>query len=77
MDKVCCAYIMISRRNGTLYTEVSSDLKKRVKQHKQGFVEGFSKQHKTTTLVYFQVCDSMEAAIIREKQIKNGTVRGR
>ncbi len=66
-------YIMTNKRNGTLYTGVTSDLIKRVWQHKQGSFGGFSSKYKTTTLVYFEQCDNMLSAITREKQIKAGS----
>ena len=65
-----CVYIVASRRNGTLYTGVTSDLPGRVWQHKNGTFEGFSKQYGCTVLAWFEVHETMEAAIVREKQIK-------
>ena len=66
-------YIMTNRRNGTLYTGVTSDLIKRVYQHKQGMIAGFTKQYNCTQLVYYERGDSMIGAIEREKQIKGGS----
>ena len=66
-------YIMASRRNGTLYTGVTSDLVKRVWQHCEGQVEGFTKRYGCTKLVWFELAETMEAAIGREKQIKAGS----
>lgn len=63
-------YILTNRRNGTLYIGVTSDLIKRVYQHKNDFIEGFSKQHNTHLLVYYELHGSMESAITREKQMK-------
>jgi putative endonuclease len=63
-------YILASRRNGTLYTGVTSNLVQRIWQHKQGLVEGFSKKYSVKKLVYFEVHGSAESAISREKQIK-------
>jgi putative endonuclease len=63
-------YIMTSQRNGTLYTGVTSNLVQRVWQHKSHLVESFTKKYKLTSLVYFEVCLSMEAAIAREKELK-------
>jgi putative endonuclease len=63
-------YIMASRPNGTLYVGVTSDLIKRVFEHKNNLVDGFTKTYKTHMLVYYEVHDSIEAAIAREKQIK-------
>jgi putative endonuclease len=63
-------YILASQRNGTLYVGVTSDLVKRVWDHKQNSVEGFSKEYCVHTLVYFELHDEMTQAIRREKQIK-------
>ncbi|WP_416305718.1 GIY-YIG nuclease family protein [Neptunicella sp. SCSIO 80796] len=63
-------YILASKRNGTLYTGVTSDLIKRIWEHKNNVVEGFSKKYAVHDLVYFEQHENMAAAIIREKQIK-------
>ena len=63
-------YIMASKRNGTLYTGVTSDLVHRVYQHKQGLAEGFSSKYGVHRLVYFEVHGAVAKAIGREKQIK-------
>lgn len=63
-------YILASKRNGTLYTGVTSDLVKRCYEHKQDMVEGFTKKYKVHTLVYYEAHDSAIEAITREKQIK-------
>ena len=63
-------YILASRRNGTLYVGVSSDLLRRVYEHKNDFVEGFTKKYGVHTLVYFEVCRDREGTIQRERQIK-------
>ena len=63
-------YILASERNGTLYIGVTSDLVKRVWEHKSDFVEGFTKQHQVHTLVWYEVHENMESAITREKQLK-------
>ena len=63
-------YILASCRNGTLYVGVTSQLAQRVWQHKEGFVEGFTKRYGTKLLVWFEQHDSAESAITREKQIK-------
>jgi len=65
-----CVYILASRRNGTLYTGVTSDQFRRMPLHKQGLVEGFSKKYRVHMLVYYETHPTMEAAIRREKQIK-------
>jgi putative endonuclease len=71
--KLPAVYIMASRRNGTLYTGVTSDLVKRVWQHKEGLGDGFSKRYGCKLLVWFELADSMDAAITREKQLKGGS----
>jgi putative endonuclease len=63
-------YMVSSKRYGTLYTGVTSDLVRRVWQHKNGFVEGFTKQHVVHLLVWFEVHESIVEAIAREKRIK-------
>jgi putative endonuclease len=63
-------YIMASKRNGTLYIGVTSDLPKRVYEHKNGLAEGFTKKYDVKMLAYYQVFDSPEHAIAREKQMK-------
>jgi len=65
-----CIYILASKRNGTLYIGVTSDLIKRIWEHKNGLAEGFSKKYKVHYLVYFEQHEEMESAITREKQIK-------
>jgi len=66
-------YIMANKRNGTLYTGVSSDLIQRVYQHKNGEIEGFTKRYGCKKLVYYEQHEDMFTAIIREKQIKAGS----
>jgi len=63
-------YILASKRNGTLYVGVTSNLAQRVYAHKNDFVEGFTKKYGVHTLVYFEECAEREGAIRREKQIK-------
>ncbi len=70
MDKQPCVYILASRRNGTLYVGVTTDLAKRIYEHKHDVVEGFTKRYRVHTLVWFEVHESMETAIAREKAIK-------
>jgi putative endonuclease len=66
-------YIMASRRNGTLYTGVTSDLVKRVWQHRSGCVDGFTKRYGCKMLVWYEVGGDMVHAIQLEKQIKAGS----
>ena len=63
-------YILASERNGTLYTGVTSDLVARTWQHREHVVDGFTKRYNVTTLVWYELHGSMDAAILREKQIK-------
>jgi putative endonuclease len=64
-------YVMANKRNGTIYVGVTSDLLKRVFQHKQNLVDGFTKKYNIHQLVYFEVSDDIQSAIAREKQLKN------
>ena len=66
-----CVYILASGRHGTLYVGVTSDLVKRLWQHREGVVPGFTKRHRIHVLVWFEQHGTMEAAIVREKQLKN------
>ena len=63
-------YILASRRNGTLYIGVTSDLIKRVYEHKSDLVDEFTKRYAVHDLVYFETVDDIDSAIAREKQIK-------
>ena len=63
-------YILCSKRNGTLYTGVTSNLKKRIYEHKNNLVEGFTKKYNVHLLVWYEVHESAESAITREKKIK-------
>ncbi len=65
-------YIMANRQNGTLYTGVTSNLIKRVHEHKEGKKSGFAHKYGCNTLVYYMVFDDMEHAILEEKRIKGG-----
>jgi putative endonuclease len=64
-------YIMASSRNGTLYIGVTSDLVKRVWEHRSDFIEGFTSRYATHRLIYFELYDDILAAIAREKQLKH------
>ena len=70
MDKNPCVYILASRRNGTLYVGVTSNLTGRIWQHRNDVTEGFTRRYQVHTLVYYEQHASMEAAILREKQLK-------
>lgn len=64
-------YIMASKPRGTLYIGVTSDLIRRVYEHKEGLIDGFTKQYGCKTLAHYEIADTMEAAIMREKKLKN------
>ncbi|MDI6745564.1 MAG: GIY-YIG nuclease family protein [Rhodocyclaceae bacterium] len=68
--KLPCVYILASRKNGTLYTGVTSNLVQRVWQHKNNLTDGFTKKYGVHTLVWFEPHETMESAITREKAIK-------
>ena len=75
MIRAYCVYILASRSR-VLYTGVTNDLARRVQEHKQGLIPGFTQQYRVTRLVYFEQFGDIRAAIAREKQIK-GCVRAR
>jgi putative endonuclease len=68
-----CVYIMANKRNGTLYTGVTSNLPGRAFQHRTGVVKGFTGKYGCKLLVWYEVHESMYEAIVREKQIKSGS----
>ena len=70
MEKQFYVYILASKRNGTLYLGVTSDIVKRVWQHKNGLAEGFTKKYGIERLVYYEIYEDAENAIKREKQLK-------
>ena len=70
MNKHPAVYILASQRNGTLYIGVTSDLVKRIWEHKNNFVEGFTKRYGVRRLVWYELHDSMVSAIEREKRLK-------
>jgi len=63
-------YILANQRNGTLYIGVTSDLIKRVYEHKQGSIDGFTKKYNVKNLVYFESTNDVMSAIQREKALK-------
>ena len=63
-------YIMTNKKNTVLYTGVTSDLKKRIWEHKEKMIKGFTKKYNINKLVYFEIFNDPENAILREKQIK-------
>ena len=69
-ERIPCVYILASKRNGTLYIGVTSDLPSRIWQHKNNQVAGFTQRYGVHTLVWYEVHGSMESAIAREKALK-------
>ena len=69
-------YILASFKKGTLYAGVTSNIKKRMWEHKNGMIKGFTKKYNVKRLVYYEIHDDIRSAIIREKQIK-GWVRSK
>ena len=70
MEKAGYVYIMAARKNGTIYVGVTSDLVKRVYEHRKGLIEGFTKKHQCKRLVWFEAFDDIQLARTRELQIK-------
>ena len=70
MERTPVVYIVASRRNGTIYTGVTSDLLGRIAQHRAKTIPGFTAEYGCTQLVWFEVHSEMEPAILREKRIK-------
>ena len=70
MSKQPAVYVLASKRNGTLYIGVTSDLQKRAWEHKNDLVDGFTKRYGIHRLVYYELCEDMMSAIQREKQMK-------
>ena len=73
MTKQYYVYIMTNKINSTLYAGVTNDLKRRVYEHKNKLVEGFTKKYNIYKLVFYEVYDDINNAIAREKQIKSGS----
>lgn len=71
MERQPCVYMLASSQYGTLYTGVTSNLFKRVWQHKNDVTDGFTKKYAVHTLVWYELHSIMETAIQREKNIKN------
>lgn len=68
-------YIMSNKNNTVLYTGVTNDLRRRVYEHKEKMIEGFTKKYHFTKLVYYEILMDAESAIVRAKQIKGGSRR--
>ncbi|MBI5598224.1 MAG: GIY-YIG nuclease family protein [Deltaproteobacteria bacterium] len=73
MERQYYVYIMANKWNTVLYTGVTNDLKRRVYEHKEKLVEGFTRKYNVNKLVYYEVFHDVENAILREKQIKGGS----
>ena len=71
MDRQPAVYMVASKRKGTLYVGVTSNLAKRVWEHKNNVVEGFTRRYGLHRLVWYEVHETMESAIVREKRIKS------
>lgn len=71
--KQAFVYIITNKKNGTLYTGVTSDLVKRTYEHKEGLIKGFTSKYGCKTLVYYEQFGLITDAIAREKQIKAGS----
>jgi putative endonuclease len=71
VKKQPAVYILASRRNGTLYIGVTSNLVKRVWEHKNNLIEGFTKRYRVHHLVWYELHQTMDSAITREKRLKN------
>jgi len=70
VNKQPAVYILASKRNGTLYIGVTSDLVKRIWEHKNNMVEGFTKRYGVHQLIWYELHETMESAIEREKRLK-------
>jgi putative endonuclease len=75
MSRQFYVYILTNRNNTVLYTGVTNDLQKRVFEHKEGLINGFTKKYNVHKLVYFEVFEDAYNAIAREKKIKGGSRR--
>jgi putative endonuclease len=73
MEKHYYVYIMTNKSNTVLYTGITNDVKRRVYEHKEKLLEGFTKKYNITKLVYYEIFRDAESAILREKQIKGGS----
>ena len=73
MDKKFFVYIMTNKNNTVLYTGVTNNLVRRVYEHKEKLIEGFTKRYNCTKLVWYEIYDDPYNAISREKQIKAGS----
>jgi putative endonuclease len=72
MEKQYYIYILTNKNNRVLYTGITSNLEKRIYEHKEKLIDGFTKKYNVNKLVYYEIYESPMAAIEREKQIKKG-----
>jgi putative endonuclease len=73
MDRHYCVYMLTNRHNTVIYTGVTNDLPRRLYEHQAKLVKGFTKRYNVDRLVYFEIFDRIDDAILREKQIKAGS----
>lgn len=73
MDKNYCVYIMTNPLNTVLYVGITNNLMRRVYEHRNKLVGGFTRKYNATKLIYYEVTDDVKAAIAREKQLKGGS----
>ena len=73
MEKQYYVYILTNKNNSVLYTGVTNNLKRRVYEHKEKLVPGFTEKYNIVKLVYYEICEDVNSAISREKKIKGGS----
>lgn len=73
MDKQYSVYVLTNKWNKVLYVGVTNDLQRRILEHKEKTLKGFTKRYNIDKLVYYEVAENIESAILREKQIKGGS----
>jgi putative endonuclease len=75
MTEQYCVYILTNQRHTVLYTGVTGDLKRRIYQHREKLLPGFTRRYNVSNLVYYDCIEDASAAIVREKQIRAGSRR--
>ena len=70
-NKIYVVYVLANKKNGTIYIGVTGDLKRRMIEHRNGLVEGFTQKYDVKKLVYIEQCQYVDKAITREKRLKN------
>jgi putative endonuclease len=73
MTEQYCVYILTNQRHTVLYTGVTGDLKRRIYQHREKLLPGFTRRYNVSKLVFYECMEDVSAAIVREKQIKTGS----